>query len=223
MDCDLQDQPEEIPSLFEKAQEGFEQVVALRHNRQDSLFKRVISRLFYNVMAFLTETKLDSRIGNYGIYSRKVIDAVLSLGDKTRTFSILVRWVGFSRSELMVEHASRPHGASAYSIRKLYSLGLQTILGSSEKPLRLTINFGFGVSIASLLLALSLVVRRLAFGVQAVGWTSTVVLLSFMFGVVISCIGIVGLYVGRIFEQTKDRPVFIIDSTTSSFPGSRGG
>ena len=216
MDCDLQDRPEEIPKLFAKAQTGFEQVVALRESRQDSFRKRLSSKLFFKALSFLTDEELDYRVGNFGIYNRKVVDSVLALGDKTRTFTILTRWVGFSRSELPVEHSSRTNGKTSYSYRKLFALGLQTVLGASDKPLRITVKLGFTVSALSIIFAIWLVFRRTIWGIQVVGWTSTAVLLSFMFGIVIGCIGIVGLYVGRIFDQTKNRPIFLIDKQTST-------
>lgn len=216
MDCDLQDLPEEIPNLIQQAQLGFEQVVGLREDRADGRLKRIGSRLFFGLLSYLTGERLDARIGNFGIYKRPVIDAILSMGDTTRTFTILTRWVGFARSELPVQHGIRPHGRSSYSLRKLISLGLRTILGSSEKPLRLTVVFGMLVSFVSLLFTAWLVLRWWLWGGRVVGWTSTAVLLSFLSGTIIGSIGIVGLYVGRIFEQTKNRPVFVIDQQTSS-------
>lgn len=216
MDCDLQDRPEEIPNLYYKALEGFEQVVALRHSRQDSKWKKLSSKLFFKGLSFLTDEKLDYRVGNFGIYNRKVISSVLNIGDLTRTFTILTRWVGFNRTAIEVQHSSRTSGNSSYNFGKLCALALQTILGASDKPLRLTVRLGFTVSSMSILFAVWLAIRRVFWGVQVVGWTSTAVLLCFMFGIVIGCTGIVGLYVGRIFDQTKNRPVFIVDKQTAT-------
>lgn len=215
MDCDLQDRPEEIESLFLKTGEGFDQVVAIRHQRQDSFLKRFTSKTFFRFLSFLTEDDLDHRIGNFGIYKRSVIDAVLAMGDSTRTFSVLVRWVGFQRASVEVQHDSRKSGKTSYSYMKLLSLALQTIIGYSNKPLRLTVAFGSGVSVFSVFLGLWIALQRLLYGVSVAGWTSMMVVTSFLFGIVIGCIGILGLYIGQIFNQVKSRPLVIIESVVA--------
>jgi dolichol-phosphate mannosyltransferase len=215
MDCDLQDRPEEIEPLFLKAIEGFDQVVAIRHQRQDPFLKRLTSKFFFKLLSFLTGEDLDHRVGNFGIYKRPVIDALLAMGDNTRTFSVLVRWVGFRRTTVEVQHDARKSGKTSYSIIKLLSLALQTIIGSSNKPLRLTVAFGSSISFLSILLGVWIALRKLVYDVTVVGWTSMMVVTSFLFGIVIGCIGILGLYVGQIFSQVKNRPLVIIESVAS--------
>jgi dolichol-phosphate mannosyltransferase len=214
MDCDLQDRPEEITKLYRKAQEGFQQVVAIRNNRQDSAVKRVTSVIFFKVLSFLTDEQLDHRIGNFGIYERRVIDSLLTMGDKTRTFSVLVRWVGFARTSVEVQHGARLAGQSSYTVRGLLSLAMKTIVGSSQKPLRIAMSFGFAVSLISILSGAWIAFQRLSNGVSVVGWTSTIVIMAFLLGITIASIGILGLYVGQIFEQVKDRPLYLIESMT---------
>jgi dolichol-phosphate mannosyltransferase len=215
MDCDLQDRPEEIERLFLKAKEGFDQVVAIRHQRQDSFLKKLTSKVFFKLLSFLTGEDLDHRVGNFGIYKRSVIDAVLAMGDSTRTFSVLVRWVGFRRTSVEVQHDSRNSGKTSYSIINLLTLALQTIVGTSNKPLRLTVAFGSGVSFLSVLLGVWIAIQHLFYDAKVVGWTSMMVVMSFLFGIVIGCIGILGLYVGQIFNQVKNRPLVIIESVAS--------
>lgn len=216
MDCDLQDRPEEIAHLYATALEGFNQVVAIRNERKDSYIKKRMSSVFFAVLSFLTDQDLDHRIGNFGIYSRKVIDALLQMGDTTRTFSVLVRWVGFSRATLNVQHDPRPLGESSYSWKRLSSLAARTIVGSSQKPLKLTVTFGLGVSALSIMGGGWIFVTRMLHGVSVAGWSSTMVVMSFLVGSAIACIGIVGLYVGQIFEQVKNRPLYVIDEITES-------
>ncbi|MEL6135280.1 MAG: glycosyltransferase family 2 protein, partial [Bacteroidota bacterium] len=115
MDCDLQDKPEEIPRLYQKAQEGYELVYARRVVRQDSYFKRMGSKLFYQVLGYLTDTKQDSTIANFGIYHQKVVQAILSMKDHIRYFPTMSQWVGFDRAYLDVQHQERDEGKSSYT------------------------------------------------------------------------------------------------------------
>ena len=115
MDCDLQDRPEEIRNLLEKALEGYDIVFAQRIERQDTFLKRMSSLAFYKVFSYLTDTQQDPSIANFGIYNKKVINAVLSMKDTIRYFPTLVQWVGFNSSKIEVEHNSRFDGHSSYS------------------------------------------------------------------------------------------------------------
>ena len=215
MDCDLQDRPEEISNLYRKALEGFEQVVAVRKNRQDSFLKRLSSKLFMKVLTYLSGQEGNHQVGNFGIYNRSVITAINSMPEQIRTFTLLSRWVGFNRAELEVQHMPRQHGETSYSFRQLLSLGLTSVISYSDKPLKMTISFGFCISITSILCATYLVMRNLLWGVSIVGWTSLIVAISFMTGVLMATIGIVALYIGRIFEETKTRPIYIVAESTT--------
>jgi dolichol-phosphate mannosyltransferase len=215
MDCDLQDRPEEIPNLYRKALEGFEQVVAVRRNRQDSFLKRLSSKLFMKVLTYLSGQEGNHQVGNFGIYNRSVITAINSMPEQIRTFTLLSRWVGFTRAELEVQHMPRQHGQTSYSFRQLLSLGLTSVISYSDKPLKMTISFGFCISITSILWATYLVIRNILWGVSIVGWTSLIVAISFMTGVLMATIGIVALYIGRIFEETKTRPIYIVAESTT--------
>lgn len=211
MDCDLQDQPEEIPRLLIKAEEGYDQVVAVRAIRQDSLVKRFFSWLFSRLLTWLSGQTLNHRVGNFGVYSRKVIDAILAMPEQTRMFTLMTNWVGFRRCEIEVIHAPRPYGETSYSVRRLLSLALSSILSHSDRPLKLTVLCGFAISTASLSYAIIMVVQNLVWGITVIGWTSLMVAITLSTGLLMATIGIVGLYVGRIFQETKSRPVFILD------------
>lgn len=216
MDCDLQDQPEEIANLYQKALEGFDQVLAVRKNRQDKFLKRLSSKVFMKVLSYLSGQKMNHQVGNFGIFHRKVIAAINSMPEQARTFTLLSKWVGFSRCELEVEHMPRQYGKTSYSFRQLLSLGLTSVISYSDKPLRMTVSIGFGISVLSLLSALYLVIRHFFWDVSVIGWTSLIVAISFMTGVLMATIGIVALYIGRIFEETKSRPLYFIASSTDA-------
>ncbi len=211
MDCDLQDKPEEIPNLINKIQEGFDSVLARRSNRQDGFFKKNFSKIFYWGLSYLTETKQDATIGNFGIYSKKVVQAILLMKDNIRYFPTMVKWVGFNISTIDVEHAEREKGKSSYSIRKLINLALDVMLSFSEKPLKLTVKLGLIVSGLALLFAVFNLVKYSMGYVLMPGWTSLIISIWFLSGLIIFVLGIVGLYIGKIFNNVKGRPFYIID------------
>ena len=210
MDCDLQDRPEEIPNLYHKAQEGYDSVFAQRIERKDSFFKRLSSTIFNKVFAFLTDQEQDKTVGNFGIYKRKVIEAVLSMGDSVRWFPIMVKWVGFKIGYLPVEHAERAEGKSSYSFRRLLSVASDNMIAFSNKPLRLMLQFGFGVVALSLLIALFYLIRYFAGGIAVDGFTTMVISMWLLGGIIIMLIGMTGIYIGKIYDKSKDRPLYII-------------
>ena len=215
MDCDLQDQPEEIEKLLKKCKDGFDIVVASRKNRQDDAFKKMLSKLFYSVLGYLTETSQDRSIANFVIYKRKVVDAMASLKDYNRYYPMLQQLVGFNYAKVEIEHAKREDGTSSYSFKKRLKLAIDTILTFSDKPLRLTVKFGVFISFLSICAAIVMVVLYIFSDVKADGWASLALLISFFSGAIISVLGMVGLYVGRTFESVKNRPTYIIQEQTN--------
>lgn len=211
MDCDLQDQPSEIHKLYNKALEGFDIVLAGRYNRQDSFFKRTFSKYFYKVLSFLIGTDIDPSVANYGIYNRKVIDSIVSMRENIRFFPMLVKWVGFKTCVVEVTHMARTSGKSTYSISALIQLALSIMLAFSDKPLRLMIKFGIIVSGFAFAFAVYNVIQYFRGIIFVTGFASLIVSIWFLSGLIISAIGLVGLYIGRIFEQTKQRPIYIVN------------
>lgn len=209
MDCDLQDQPEAIGAMYRKAQEGYFVVVGSRKVRHDSPLRTFFSVAFYTLFSRLAGRKQDRTLTNFGIYHRRVIDAILSIQDRMRYFSVMVRWVGFRTATIPVEHAPRRGGKSGYSLRKLFSLAIDIVLAYSEKPLRIIVKIGVLVAVSSgAYLALSV-------GRSVMGWpvSSTEFIIGslwFIFGVLSMMIGIVALYLGKTFEEVKKRPIYIV-------------
>jgi len=211
MDCDLQDKPEEIERLFYKATEGFDIVLAQRLTRNDSYFKRLSSKLFYLVLGYLTDTEQDSSVANFGIYRRKIVDAILNMNDYIRYFPTMVQWVGFSKTKLPVEHQEREAGKSTYNLKKLLTLALDNIIGFSDKPLRLTVKFGIFISSIAGLIGCLYLYKYLTGEITVLGYASLIISIWFLSGVIIFILGITGIYIGKIFEKVKSRPLYIID------------
>lgn len=211
MDCDLQDQPKEIVKLFEKTKEGFDVVLAKRINREDSFLKKLSSSTFSRIYSYFTNTKYDNSIANFGIYNKKVIDSILSISDYIKFFPLFVSFVGFNSIAIPIEHAKRDSGPSSYSFTKLLSLAFNTLISYSNKPLKIFVKIGIIVSLISLLVGIYYFYLYFTDRIEVLGFTSIMVSIWFLFGIMITIIGITGIYVGKIFDQTKNRPVFIID------------
>lgn len=215
MDCDLQDRPEEIPRLYARAQKGVDIVVASRNGRTDGLLKRLSSSLFYRTLGYLTGTKQDASVGNFGIYSARVVRELCNMRESTRYFPTMVQWVGFERQKMPVEHAARAKGASSYSMGKLFQLALDIMLATSDKPLRLTVQLGFMVALTGLLVAVWTFVNWWLGRLDAnpLGYASLFFSVWLLSGFILITLGMVGLYVGKTFEGVKDRPIYIVKET----------
>jgi len=210
MDCDLQDRPEEIPKLYKKAQEGFDIVLAKRFKRKDSFFKKLSSKLFYGIFAYLTNTRQDPSIANFGIYHKKVIEAVLKMGDYIRVFPILIQWVGFKNTSIEVKHSAREDGKSTYSWGKLLNLAFSMIFSFSEKPLIIGLKVGGMIVILSFLFGIYNLILYFQGDITRPGYASIIISIWFLSGLIIIFMGLIGLYIGKIFEKVKSRPNYII-------------
>jgi dolichol-phosphate mannosyltransferase len=215
LDCDLQDQPEEIEKLFKESQKGYDIVLARRYERKDSLYKKTVSKLFYKTLSYLTGTKQDATVANFGIYSKQVIDEVVKLEEKIKYFPTMVKWVGFSTSFVNVEHASRSEGKSNYNLKKLLNLALDIILAYSDKPLRLIIKFGLSIALISFVMVIYVLYEKATGKVSVSGYASLIISIWFLSGCLLTTLGVVGLYIGKIFEGVKNRPSYIIEKTTN--------
>lgn len=211
MDCDLQDNPKEIRRLYEKALEGFEVVLARRVQRQDRFFKKLSSKIFSKVYSYFSGVKYDNEVANFGIYHKKVIQSVLQITDVIKFFPLFVKEVGYNSTAIEVEHGERYAGETTYSLKTLISLAFNTIISFSNKPLKLFVKFGLLVSALAFLVGAFYLYQGLTGQIIVSGYTSLIVSIWFLSGVIITTIGITGIYIGKIFDQTKQRPVFIID------------
>lgn len=210
MDCDLQDRPEEIPNLYQKAQEGYDTVFAELIERDDKFMKKFTSRAFSYFFAYFTDSPVGKKTNNFGIFHRKVIDAVLSMGDYIRCFPVEVRWVGFRIGYHPVVKDARAEGTSGYTWAKLFAFAFDNIIAFSNKPLKIALKFGFYIVVISILLACFYLIRYIAGGIGVSGFTTLIISLWLIAGIIIFLIGMVGIYLGRVFDKVKNRPVYII-------------
>jgi len=210
MDCDLQDRPDEIPNLYRKAQEGWDIVQARRVERQDTFFKRLSSTVFHRIYTYLSGIQTDKSIANFGIYSHKVITEYNKMKEVARSFPSLLNYLGFNKTVLDVKHSDRFEGTTSYSLAKLLHLTEDVILSNSNKPLKLTIKMGFIISLFSFLLAIYNVFAYWLGIIGVAGFTTTIFSIWFVGGLILFVLGIVGLYIGRIFDQVKERQLFIV-------------
>jgi glycosyltransferase involved in cell wall biosynthesis len=214
MDCDLQDRPEEIPRLYAKAQEGYDCVLARRAVRSDHWNKRMSSWIFYKVFNYFTDMHYDGTVANFSIVSRVVVDELNRIHEVFRFYGGLLSWMGFDKAYVDVQHDPRTKGESSYTLIKLFRLGTDVILAHSAKPLRICIGAGLGLAALAMLAAVYIIVRALRYGTPVAGWPTLIVSICFSTGLIVFTLGILGLYIERIFTQVKQRPVFIVRERT---------
>jgi len=214
MDSDLQDLPEEIPRLYEKALEGFDVVLARRGKRKDSWLKRVCNWGFYKIFNYLSGMRYDREVGGFRIVSQKVVHTFRQMREQHRFMNGLMEWMGFSTASINVKHAARPAGESSYNFRKLFVFAVDIITSYSNRPLRLSIGLGFFMALISFVIGIYYLVHALLYGSTVSGWSSLIVSLYFLSGVIMMVLGVIGLYLGKIFTELKGRPIYIVSETT---------
>jgi glycosyltransferase involved in cell wall biosynthesis len=212
MDCDLQEAPEDIPRMWTAAGEGYDVVRTIRRRWRHSPVRRRASRSYRRLTQ---ETDVRSDYSNLSLISRQVIDAFLRLRDRDREYMIALDWLGFDATAIEIDHAERHAGQSGYTLRKLVRVALDGMFFPTTVLLRLVVLLGFIIALAGIVLAAFEVVDYIVEPDKSVaGYTSLAVLLLLLAGFIILSVGVVGLYVGRIFEQVKERPLFLIDAQT---------
>jgi dolichol-phosphate mannosyltransferase len=210
MDCDLQDPPEDIRLLWEKAQEGFDVVNGRRHQRQDRLWKRTTSRTYHFLLEWLSGLSYDPSVANFRIVSRSVIDALKTMRESTRSFGAQTQWLGFRTAYVDISHGARFAGQSSYTFRKLVKMAFETAISYSNKPLKISVGLGLTLAFFSFVTAIFYLVRALFWRIPVEGWASLMVSLWFIGGIVIANIGIVGLYIGKIYDEVRHRPIYVV-------------
>jgi glycosyltransferase involved in cell wall biosynthesis len=213
MDCDLQDDPINFIHLFDKAKQGYDIVYTYKESRKHSFFKNLAAKIFNLIFNFLVDNKAYSssmNIGAYSLINRKVADAYRRFNDYHRHYLLVLRWLGFSSTYIKIDHKNRYEGKSSYDIRKLIRLAIDGITSQSDKLLRIFISFGLLISILSFISILYIITLYFIKGYKS-GWASTIVLILFSTGIILCGIGVIGIYLGKTFEQVKNRPKYLID------------
>ena len=210
MDADLQDRPEEIPKLLAKLDEGYDVVFGRRKRRKDTFFKRLTSKLYLNLLATLTNHKLNPEIGPLQVMTRRVIDYMKEIGERSRFYGGLLGWLGFPYLLVDVEHDDRYAGKTKYNLWKLTRYAIEGIVSFSELPLHLAGYFGLIVSFFSFVLGIYMILSWFIWDVEVAGYTSIVVSVFFLGGVILVVLGVIGQYIGKIHNEVKQRPLYVV-------------
>ncbi len=218
MDCDLQEPPEAIPVLYAKAQEGYDLVHSRRARNHHSLARRIASRAYFRLRNVILGTATDTDHGTLSLLSRKVVDAFLSVRDRHREYLGLLEWLGFEHTTIEIEQSDRHEGQSSYTIGRLMRVAVDGLLFQTTVLLRWIVFLGFFVAFGGALLACYLLYFYF-FDDPLPGYTSIAVLLLLIGGLIITMMGVMGLYIGKVFEQAKGRPLFIVDERAGADSG----
>ena len=213
IDCDLQNKPEDLPAMYQKALEGYDVVSARRVVREDTFMKRMSSAIFHMVYDFLSGFYTDKAVAEFGIYSRKIVDVYCSIPEYSRSFVELIHTLGFKKTTVDVFHDHRLEGKSSYNLYRLLKLSYDSIISNSNRPLHLAVALGLIMSILSFLMAIYNIFAKFWGLNEVAGYTSTIFSIWFVGGLLLLMMGVLGLYIGKIFDQVKGRPVFIVSDT----------
>jgi polyisoprenyl-phosphate glycosyltransferase len=214
IDADLQDPPELIADMVARWREGYDVVLAVRRTRAtDTWTKRATARAFYSTINHMTRIRITANAGDFRLMDRRVVEALGRLREHNRFMKGLFAWVGFRQTEVLYDRPERTAGQSKFNYWRLWNFALDGITGFSTLPLRLAGYFGLLVAAAALVYGAWLVVRTLVQGTDVPGYASLMVAVLFLGGVQLVVLGVIGEYLGRTFEETKHRPIYIVDST----------
>jgi dolichol-phosphate mannosyltransferase len=212
IDADLQDPPELFPEMVARYQEGFNVVFGMRKNRKgENFFKKITAKLFYRFINWLSEVKLPLDTGDFRLIDRKVIDAFCSMKESRKYIRGLISWIGFKQTPIYYERDARFAGETKYTLSKMIKFATTGMLYFSNKPLKLAMSLGF-VSIAvGLILSVYVIISKFSHWTAAIpGWASTLIIIIFFGGVQLLTIGVMGEYIGGIFDEIKGRPEYIV-------------
>lgn len=210
MDCDLQDRPEAIGDLYKKAQEGYDVVFARRKDRKDTALTKFLSKFFYRIYDYFTDGNFDNAICNFSISKRIVIDSYCRMREQNRAYTLFIKWLGFKQATIDADADVRFEGKSSYNFRRKIKMAFEFITSQSNKPLLFSVKGGFVIALISFVYIISLIIRKLVIGNVDIGWTSVIASIYLIGGILLCAIGVVGIYVGNIFNETKKRPLYVV-------------
>jgi dolichol-phosphate mannosyltransferase len=211
MDADLQDPPQLVLTLLEKWREGYEVVYARHARRQrESWLKRILAFGYYRVLRQVAQQEVPADTGDFCLMDRQVVDLLNAMPERNRYIRGLRAWVGFRQTAVEFDRPGRFAGEAKYTFRKSLSLAVNGVISLSKAPLRIATWFGLIVSLTSFVLAVAFVIEKLTVGFEIRGWASTVVIILFLGGVQLLTIGIIGEYISRIYDEVKQRPLYVV-------------
>lgn len=211
MDCDLQDKPEEIANLYRKACEGYDAVFARRAERQDERMKIWLAEQFYKVYSYATDIPYDPAVCNFSIISRQVADTYCRMPERHRGYVMYILWLGFRCTTVDVEHCERYAGETGYTFKKKVNMAMELLTSQSDKVLRLFVKCGIVTSAISFIAVIFFVIRYFVTDITP-GWTSTIAAIFLVGGLLLTALGVTGIYIGNIFMEVKNRPLYVVRS-----------
>jgi polyisoprenyl-phosphate glycosyltransferase len=216
MDGDLQHPPDLIPLLLAKYREGYDIVSAKRTETADAgIFKRWSSRVYYRLLNFISDTRIEENVADFRLMNRKVVDSILRFEERELFIRGIISWIGFRSATIPFKAPPRSRGHSKYSMSGMMSLGLKGAVSFSYKPLRISLLIGIIVSLAAFCFAAFSIVAYFR-GRTVPGWTSLITAVMFIGGIQLIVLGLMGEYIASLFREVKKRPMFIIDRTVNT-------
>lgn len=212
MDCDLQDDPGHIKLLVEQFQNGNDIVYTKRIKRKHSFFKYITAKIYNSLFNILADKNFDLNVGSLVLFSKKVRNEFLKLTEHESLYIQSLKWLGFKHVFIPVEHRERFEGESSYKLKDLIRLAIQGWVSNSEKLLYISIKLGFLFTIISIAVILYVIYKSFTVGYDA-GWPSLISVILLSTGMILISLGVLGIYIGKIFNEVKNRPLFIIDKT----------
>jgi glycosyltransferase involved in cell wall biosynthesis len=213
VDADLQDPPDLIPELIAQWEKGYDVVNAVRRSRrEDSRLKRYSAHVFYRALGQLSAINLPADTGDFRLLSRPVIDALKAMPERRRFMKGMFAWVGFKSTDVFYDRKARVAGKTTWNYFKLFNLAIEGITSFSSAPLRLAMYLGLGVACLSMTYAAVVIFKTLVWGESVAGYPSLMVALLFLGAMQLICIGIIGEYLGRVYEESKGRPIYLVKS-----------
>ncbi len=210
MDCDLQDNPEDIPKFYEKIKEGYDIVFGERITRHDNIIKKFYSEAFRAVLIHLSDFYIERRVGTYSIITKDVASQISCINTKNFEYGGAILYLGFKRGYVPIEKEERNIGKSGYNFYKGMKLALASLIQNSNKPLVFAVYCSFLMFIFSFLFIIKLIYDKIVNHTILLGWTSLMVSIFFIAGLLFAYLALLGLYIGGIFKETKDRPLYVI-------------
>jgi len=214
IDADLQDPPEIIQNLIEKWQEGYDIVYATRRSRQgESWLKTMTALTFYRVISKLSRVYIPPNTGDFRLLDRRVVDTLRKMPERTRFMKGMFAWVGYKQTSILFDREPRFNGKTTWNYWKLWNFAIDGITSFSTIPLRIWSYLGLIISIMCLFYAIFLILRTIIFGIDVPGYASLMVAILFLGGIQLISLGVIGEYLGRVYEEVKDRPLYVIRET----------
>ena len=219
LDADLQDPPTLIPEMLKYWEEGYDDVYAKRRNRgKESWLRKRLSLAYYNLLQKTTRVEILQNVGDFRLLDRKCIEALKQIRETERYTKGMFCWIGFNKKEILFDRGDRLVGKSSFNLASLFNLGMEGITSFTTAPLRLSTVLGFIISTGAFIMMLFFLLKRLIFGDPVQGFSALIIVILFLGGIQLLSLGIIGEYIGRIFNETKHRPVYLVkDYIEASF------